>query len=233
MLLQINCMWENFGARVKMKKYGKRRTKDTTKGKVGWHSTKWLKADCLGLGGNWQPKDLSGQEVSTDHLYGRVCMRTADREEETHRKMKLTRLPSAGLKYTEGRRTRERDWELQVVWGHIDETEPSQKESLSENERHRWAGRKRGRGWQIEGGKAVSSPHPSFPASSAVLAVPRSGKERLPKPSLRLHVWTQSLPLPCLQMALLSEYKPVSVCSPPDPARHAPQLSRLDLAGKL
>lgn len=43
-------------------------------------------------------------------------------------------------------------------------------------------------------GKLSVSPHP---ASSAVLALPRSGKERLPTLSPRCHVGTQSLPLPC------------------------------------
>lgn len=42
-------------------------------------------------GENWQPGDLCGQEVSADHLCGRVCMQTDDREggrdtqeDETH-----------------------------------------------------------------------------------------------------------------------------------------------------
>lgn len=46
-----------------------------------------------------------------------------------------------------------------------------------------------------EGGKAVTPRPPS--SSSAALAAACSGEERLLKPSPRLHVWTQSLPLPC------------------------------------
>lgn len=49
-------------------------------GKVGWHLSEWLRADCLDLGGNWQPEDLSRQEVSTDHLRGCVWMQTDARE---------------------------------------------------------------------------------------------------------------------------------------------------------
>lgn len=46
-------------------------------------------------------------------------------------------------------------------------------------------------------GKLSAFTPPFLPASSAVLAAPCSGEERLPKPSLGLHVRTQSLPLPC------------------------------------
>lgn len=162
-------------------------------GEVGWHLSKWLRADCLDLGGNWQPKDLSGQEVSTDHLCGRVCMQ---REGETRRMMRLARLSLTGLKHTEGWRARHQGWKSKVVWGHNDETQPSQKGSLSESERHRWAGRVGERVTKRRRGSCLFPP-PFLPACMAVLAVPCSGEERLPKPSLRMHVWTQSLPLPC------------------------------------
>lgn len=47
------------------------------------------------MGGNWQPEDLPGQEVSADHLCGRVCMQTDDREGETHRETIVTFSSSA------------------------------------------------------------------------------------------------------------------------------------------
>lgn len=80
--------------------------------------------------------------------------------------------------------------------GTMKETQPSQKESLSESERHRWAGRE-GERVTEKGWESCRFPPPLFPASSAVLAMLCSGEERLQKPSPRLHVWTQSLPLPC------------------------------------
>lgn len=125
-----------------------------------------------------------------------ACRRTTGEEGEARGKARLTRLSPAAMKLTEGRRTAERGWKPQVARGHNEETQPSQKESLSESERHRWAGRE-GERVTEKGRESCRFPPPFLPASSAALAVPCSGEERLQKPSLRLHVWTQSLPLPC------------------------------------
>lgn len=167
--------------------------------KFRWRVSKWLRADCLDLGGNWQPEDLSGQEVSADHLCGRVCMQTDDREggrdtrgrwdppvstsdrDETHRGAENngTRLKVTGCVRARRGNTAFIKGEFEWEW----ETQMGRK-SGGESDREM-------------GGKAVGFLRPSFPASSAVLAVWCSGEERLPKPSPRLHVWTQSLPLPC------------------------------------
>lgn len=211
-------------------KNGEKMEEGSEEGKVGWHASKWLRADCLGLGGNWQPEDLSGQEVSADHLCGRVCVQTDDREggrdtqeDETH----LSLFDRAGT-----RRGAENNGGRLKVTGCV----RAQWGNTGLHKRRVWVRvrdtdgqEERGREWQREGGKAVGFPPPFLPASSAVLAVPRSGEERLPKPSLRLHVWTQSLPLPCSQMALLSEYKPMAVWPPPRVA----ELLSLDLARKM
>ena len=147
-------------------------------GSVGWPSSQWLRADCLDLGGNWQPEDLCGQEVSADHLCGRVCMQIDDgeggMERETLWKTGLTFVSEAhGGAGEQGReaeshRLREatmmkRSPDKRRVW--VRDTDGQEE---------------RGSEWQREGGKAVGLRRPSSPPPLLC-----SGEERLPKPSPR------------------------------------------------
>lgn len=153
--------------------------------------------DLAFLGESWQPEALSGQQVSADHLCGRVCRR--DKEGET--KVRLTRLRPMGLKHTDGRTLKlGGSWKSQVVWGRSDETQPPQRENLSENEGHRWAGREGRAKTVTEKRRGSCQSLTLLPAPPCLLgwvgsATLRHG-ERLPNPSLRFGVGTRSLPPP-------------------------------------
>lgn len=164
LLTHINCIWHCFvvflfgGCNYKCKEWWveERNTNDSKKGNVGCHSSKWLRADCFILGGIWQSKDLSGQEVSADHLRRHVCAQTDEKEGEKCRKVRLACLLPKRLKRKEGRRTREQGWESEYWWN----TALTKGEWEWECETQ--MGRKRGgRERQREGGKAVTLARPS------------------------------------------------------------------------
>lgn len=80
-------------------------------------------------------------------------------------------------------------WKSQVVWGRSDETQPPQRENLSENEGHRWAGREGRAKTVTEKRRGSCQSLTLLPALPCLLgwvgsATLRHG-ERLPNPSLR------------------------------------------------
>lgn len=179
------------------------------KWKFGQRASKCLRADCLNSGGKlaaWGPLWVGSVCWSSVWACLHADSRQQERKGEADRRQggrdtqeDETRSSPLRREWNAhgGRRRLRRGRKSQVVWGRDEEAQRSQKKSLSLTERHRWAGRQGKR--VTEGGREgkLSLPRPPSSSSSAALAVACSGEERLLKPSPRLHVWTQSLPLPC------------------------------------
>lgn len=181
---------------------------------VGWYLSKRLEADCLNLGGNWQPEDLAGQELSTDHLRGRVCVQTGDREGGRDTQDDEMVCLSDGTEFHRGAENRGVGLKVtgctRAQWWNaaFTEREPEWKWETQ-------MGRKRGEesDKEKEGKLSVS---PALPpclcgcAGSAVLWWREITKAQ-PEDACTDTVITSAL----LTMALLHEYKPKAVWAPP------------------